>query len=277
MTLFMPDAFSQSTDGEIELAGFVLGQTRASVHRELGKPFQQSVQDDGWIFDFHTIKRDTSVYAVFKYRPADTTVIYGIELVGERWDDMHTFRGLKLGSARDKVNAALGKPDRIEKIEDPPVTTQYYNHRNYSVDIDNKGFLYGIQIFGSVLDKKPSHDPSIKPFKQAIVSRNLDSLLMWMTPDVEIHKGGQIITYSRSARGELKQGDSQFTSLLLGDVNSVWAAFTKEFAEGTSESRLHPELNQMLLVDKFFDSNILSEIIFRPHAGRWKVYEIKFR
>ncbi|HEY0653777.1 MAG TPA: hypothetical protein VGD65_11645 [Chryseosolibacter sp.] len=277
LLFFLPDAFAQQVEGETELAGFVLGQARKNVHAQLGPPFQRSLHTDGWLSEFHKLKPDTSVYALFKYNPADTSRIYAIELVGEKFPEMHPFRGLKLGDTKEKVSATLGKSDRTETVDDPPVTTYFYNNENYSVDIDDRGLLYGIQIFGNILAHKPVGTPSVKHFKNAVVSKNIDSLVSWLAPDAELHKGGKVVTYRVGARAELADANSEFRKLLLGDTGSLYFVFAKEYAEGTSESRMHPELNQMTMVDKFFDSNTISEIVFRTHAGKWKVYEVIFR
>jgi hypothetical protein len=277
LLLISVQVYSQHTDGEIELAGFVLGQHRQTVHAQLGAPIQVSRHKDGWVYEFHKFTPDTSVYGLFKYSPSDTNRIYGIEMVGNRYEEMHPFRGIRLGATQDKVLAALGQHDRTEKIEDPPLTTQFYKHKNYSVDIDSKGHLYGIQIFGNIMNNAPTHDPSINGFKNAIVTKNIDSLISWLAPDVEILKGEKVLRYSHGARAELNNPNSEFTKSLFGEAQSVWYVFAKEYAEGTSESRLHPQLNQITSVDKFFDSNVISEIVFRTHAGKWKVYEIRFR
>jgi hypothetical protein len=277
LLLISVQVYSQHTDGEIELAGFVLGQHRQTVHAQLGAPIQVSRQKDGWVYEFHKFTPDTSVYGLFKYSPSDTNRIYGIEMVGKRYEEMHPFRGIRLGATQDKVFAALGQHDRTEKIEDPPLTTQFYKHKNYSVDIDSKGHLYGIQIFGNIMNNTPTHDPSIKGFKNAILTKNIDSLITWLAPDVEILKGEKVLRYSHGARVELNNPNSEFTKSLFAETQSVWYAFAKEYAEGTSETRLHPQLNQITSVDKFFDSNVISEIVFRTHAGKWKVYEIRFR
>ena len=259
------------------MAGFVLGQSKHTVHAELGRPFLRSKKDDGWMYEFHAIKPDTSVYAVFKYRPADSTRIYAIELVGDPHPEMHAVRGLKLGAHRDQVHLKLGTPHKTEKVDDPPVTTHFYNHKNYSVDIDENDRLYGIQIFGSILDQRPLGDPTVHGFKNAIVSRNIDSLMHWIAPDLKIMKNGGVIGFSGSARKELNKKDSPVAAALLSESESVWFAFAKEYADGTSEAKLHADVSQMSITDKFFDSNTLSHIIFRPHAGRWKVSEIHFR
>jgi hypothetical protein len=277
LLFFFPDAFAQQVEGETELAGFVLGQTRKNAHAQLGRPFQQSKHSDGWVSEFHILKPDTSVYVVLKYNPVDTSKIFAIELVGDPFLEMHPFRGLKLGDSKEKVFSLLGKFERSETLDDPPVTTYFYNNENYSVDIDDKGLLYGIQIFGNILEHKPVGSPSIKHFRNAILKKNIDSLVSWLSPDAELHKDGKVITYSVGARPELSNSQSEFTKLLLGDTGSVYFTFAKEYAEGTSESRMHPELNQMTIVDKFFDSNTISEIVFHTHAGRWKVYEVIFR
>ncbi len=279
LSFLFPDALAQQVEGEVELAGFVLGQTRSAVYADLGAPFLKEDKSDGWVFEFHKLKPDTSVYALFKYNPSDADKIYGIELVGDgsKWSEMHPFRGLQLGDAKAKVDQQLGPIEKTETVDDPPLITQYYRGRNYSVDIDKSGHLYGIQIFGNILEDKPVGDPSIKGFKHAIMTRNIDSLVRWISPDLEIHKGGKVVGYSHGARKELMDPASEVSKLLLGETGSVWYAFAKELADGTSESRMHPEINQLTIVDKFFDSNTLSEVVFRTHAGRWKVYEIKFR
>jgi hypothetical protein len=277
LLFFCPDLCAQQVEGETELAGFVLGQPRKNVHAQLGPPFERSTNAEGWVYEFHKLKPDTSVYALFKYNVADTSKIYAIELVGDPYPAMHPFKGLRLGDKKEKVHAALGKFERTETVDDPPVTTYYYNNENYSVDIDDKGLLFGIQIFGNILEHKPVGHPSVRHFKEAVVKKNIDSLVAWLAPDVELHKAGKILTYTVGARAELANNNSDFTRLLLGEAGSAWYAFAKEYAEGTSESRLHPDLNQMIIVDKFFDSNTISEVVFRTHAGKWKVYEIFFR
>jgi hypothetical protein len=59
-------------------------------------------------------------------------------------------------------------------------------------------------------------------------------------------------------------------------VNSVWFAFEKEKTEPVPEFRFVTG-KRVLTVYKFYKSKVLEEIVFVPHAGRWKVYEIKFR
>ncbi len=269
--------FAQEVDGEIELAGVVLGQYRTAVYAQFGPPIERDKTKDGWLYEFHALKADTSVYALFKYAAWDTTRVYGIQINGNRYEEMHPFKGLKLGATAENVTRVLGNFDRTEKVVDPPVTIQYYQKKNYSVEITPGGHLYGIQIFGNILDNKPVGNPHIGHFKNAVLTKNVDSLLYWISPDVEVYKDGKVLMYSGAARDELSKGQSELAQSILGATVSVHYAFAKEFAEGTSESRMHPELNKMISVDKFIDSNVISEIVFHSHAGQWKVYEIKFR
>jgi hypothetical protein len=269
--------WAQEIDGEIELAGFLLGQYRTAVHTQLGPPIQRSVSEDGWIFEFHALKPDTSVYVLFKYTQADTTRIYAIQLNGDRYEEMIAFRGLKLGATKTEVQHVLGMPDKTETIADPPIDLQYYPNKNYSVDITRQGRLFGIQVFGNILDKKPASAPSSKSFRNAVMSRNVDSLLVHLAPDVEFHKHGKVIRYSGSAREEFRKKDSELIRCLLGEKESVRYAFTTERAEGTPELKPVLEGNRLISVDKFFDSSVISEIVFKPHAGKWKVAQVNFR
>jgi hypothetical protein len=269
--------FAQEVDGEIELAGVVIGQYKTAVHAQYGPPIERDKNNDGWIYEFHALKPDTSVYALFKYSSADTTKVYGIQINGRRYDEMHPFKGLKLGATAEQVTQVLGPFDRTEKVEDPPVTIQYYPKKNYSVEITPGGHLYGIQIFGNILDNQPLGTPTISHFKNAVLTKNIDSLVYWISPDVEVYKGGKTLMYSYGARDEFSKGQSELAQAIVGETGSVHYAFAKEFAQGTSESRMHPELNKVTSVDKFYDSTVISEIVFHSHAGKWKVYEIKFR
>lgn len=277
VTFYATATFAQTIDGEVELAGFLIGQYRTAVYAQLGAPIQRSPSEDGWIYEFHTLKPDTSVYALFKYAKWDTTRIYAIQISGNRYDEMHPFRGLKLGASKAEVDHVLGTPDKIETVDDPPITLQYYPHKNYSVDISNQGRLYGIQVFGNILDKQAGASPSTKSFRNAIVTKNVDSLMVCLAPDIELHKAGNVLRFSGAAREEFRKKDSEFVKHLLGESESVWFVFAKERAEGMAELKAIGSGNQMSSVDKFFDSNVISEIILKPHAGKWKVAEIKFR
>jgi len=269
--------YAQRIGGEIELAGFMLGQYRKNVHHELGPPIKV-IRPKGWIYEFHKIKPDTSVYALFKYEPADTTKIYSIQISGKRYPEMAPFRGLRLGATEAEVDRVLGVPDKVEKIEDLRLTLKYYPHKNYSVDIDSHGKLFGIQIFGNILRNKPHHEtPNIHGFHKAVVARNIDSLLHYLHPDVQFIKGGKVIEFKGAARTELKDLNSEVTRLLLGDQQSVWYAFAKEYAEGTSHLSVHHESKEITSLDKFFDSNVLESVLLKAHAGRWAVYQITFR
>lgn len=263
--------------GEVELAGFILGQYRKAVHTQLGPPVQRIDTDDGWIYEFHKIRPDTSVYALFKYSSSDTLRIYAIQLNGHTYEEMHPFYGLRLGDDRLHVYEALGEFHTTDTIDNPKVFIQVYNNTNYSVEIDEQHKLYGIQIFGSILQNEPENTlADISGFQRAIHLKNTDSLLRHMAPDVELYVNDNIITYQGSARMEFFNSKSEVVKYLLGPKNSVWFAFEKEKSEALSEFRFVPG-QRLMTVFKYPKSKILEEIVFIQHAGQWKVYEIKFR
>jgi hypothetical protein len=271
-------ASAQVVDGEIELAGFILGQHRRTVHAQLGPPIERRTTSEGWVYEFHKIKPDTSVYALFKYPKWDTTHIYSIQVSGEHLDDMHSFRGIKLGSKHENLDRIFGKYSSTDTVDDPPIVVQYYDHHNYSFEIDkNTGKVCGIQIYGKILERKPtSAHASIIDFKSAILSKSIDSLLVNIFPSPQFYKNEKTFTYSVAARNELKNPASDFTKLLLADSESVWQAFEVERTHSVTENR-NFESTAPVTVFKFPDSKILDEIVFAQHAGRWKVSEIRFR
>jgi hypothetical protein len=278
LLFFSNTAFSQEIGGETELCGFILGQYRKTVHHQLGPPFKQETTDENWLFEFHTIKPDTSVYALFKYASWDTTRIYSIELNGDYYEEMHPFYGFKLGAPREKADHALGMYHDTDTIDDPPIITQYYKNKNYSIDIDDRNRVYGIQIFGNIIKASPrENEPSLHAFKKAVVTKNVDSLLLNLAPDVKVYHKNKVISYTGAARTELKNNDSDLVKYLLSPTNSIWFVFNKEMAEGAPSVRTDNETKTTVHFYKFFDSNIISEIAFIAHAGKWKVHQIKFR
>lgn len=269
--------FAQDIDGEIELGGFILGQYRDAVHNELGAPIQKEITDDKWIYEFHKLKADTSVYGLFKYPSWDTTRIYSIQIVGDKFEEMHPFRGIKLGTDVSKLEPIFGKVDHTKQVEDPALSIHYYKDKNYSFDIDPQGKVVGIQIFGNILANKPIGEPSIKPFQNAILSKNIDSLLTYIAPDMEFMIKGREIPYSGAARKEFQKPDGEFMKLLMGEKTSVWYVFNNEKAEGGPGKRLDAKTGVTHLVQDFFDSSVISEIVYTRHAGKWKIFEVRFR
>jgi hypothetical protein len=57
----------------------------------------------------------------------------------------------------------------------------------------------------------------------------------------------------------------------------VWEALSVEKSEESPELRFFGEKKTMTTVVKFYKSKILEEIVYTEHAGKWKVWEVKFR
>lgn len=262
---------------QLELTGFFLGQYRKAVHAQLGAPIKRINTEDKWIYEFHNLNADTSAYALFKYAAKDTFRIHSIQINGHYLEGMHDFLGLVLGDSRDKVDKLFGTPSEIKVIDNPRVDVLYYANRNYSVEIDENGKLYGIQIFGGFKERPKSPTPKIEGFRNAVVSGDVDSLIFFMCPDVELYKEDRVISFIGSMRDEFKRKDSDLIKLLLGKSNSVHEVFEKERIEPTVEMRLYTEKGGMSMVYKFHESKIIAEIVFMPYGGEWKVYEVRFR
>lgn len=266
-----------SQNNVLELNGFFLGQYRKSVHAKFGAPIKRIDTEDKWIYEFHKLNQDTTAYALFKYSAKDTLRIYAIQINGPNLKNMYPFLGLVLGDSKEKVDKVLGSPYKTKVIDNPTVNVFYYANTNYSVEIDENDKLYGIQIYGGFEEKPKSAVPSIEPLKRAVLSKNIDSLLYYLSPDVEIYNEGKVISYSGSARDEFHDSRSAMVSLILGKKRSMWEVFEKEKLDPTPELRFFAELEKTPTVYKFYQSKIISEIVFMPYAGEWKVYEVTFR
>lgn len=270
--------YSQVSKDQIELDGFMLGQYRNAVHNQIGQPAKRIDTNDGWIYEFHILKSDSSIYSLFKYSSSDTSRIKAMQINGIEYNEMYPFLGLKLGDSQELVRRALGDPTSFDSLKDSNILVQYYDKRNYSVKIDSENRICGIQIDGFTNKRPKEGIPSLTPFQHAIISSNIDSLLNVISPDIEIYKDDKVISFVGAARSEFQKGESALVKLLLGPTKSVKAALLKEKNEPIVEMRLYPERKiNTATVFKFKKSRIISEIVFTPHAGRWKVYEIRFK
>lgn len=261
-----------ASDTEIDLNGFRLQQLKPAIVAALGKPFREFDADD---FRVEAHQIDEAAYMVFEYYKETPNHVYSIQLTGSTTRAL-PFKGLSLGDPSSKVNSVLGKPSQVAQIEAPRVTKLSYEGRNYSVEIDDKEFLYSVRIYAT-RDLMSAHDEpngNWQQFKSAVAKRDLKTLIEFLRPDVEIYKDGKVISIAGRFGDFLANPDDQIVEALIAENGSVREALSQE----------EPEMEWRLIlkfgagsVYKFRRSTILKEIVFFPYAGRLRVYEIAFK
>ena len=261
-----------ASENEIELNGFRLQQFVSVVEPVLGPSFRTMDVGD---FVANAYQIDDNAYMVISYNKKHPNNISTLQLTGTT-NKARPFRGLVLGDAEEKVVRTLGKPDKTTKIDSPNVTKYTYEDRNYSVELDEQGRLYSIQIATTLgLMSEYSKESSAWPeFKAAVMSKDYERILEMLRPDVEMYKSGRTLSINTRYNDFRKAPDKDFIDALIGDKGSV----LQEISKLEPEQELRLVLNYGIgRVFKFRSGKILNEIVFFPYNGKYRVYEVAFR
>lgn len=269
--LFVPVALG-AADIQTDLNGFRLLQFKTGVEAFFGKPFE-SFKTKSTIVEAYKV--DSNAYMVFEYLNELPDNIYSIQLTGHN-SKASPFRGLILGDDAKKIESVLGKPTNTKKIESPDVWEYQYEGTNYSLEIDDKGKLYSIRLFTNtdIAQKADEKFKSYDQFKAFVLKKDVEGILAMLRPDVEIYKGGKVLSIKQRYADFAANPDKEIITALLGDSDSVLKELTESEAEG--ELRLTEKMG-VGEVYKFYKGKILKEIVFFPYNGKYRVYEIAFR
>ena len=257
---------------EVDLNGFRLWQFREAAKTYFGKPYTTQKRGE-YAFEAYGVTDNS--YMVIEHWEKYQHNMYSLQITGYP-TTMLPFNGLVLGDPAAKVREALGKPGRTEKIEKPPVTINYYDKTNYSTEIDADGRLYSIKLHvtGEFMNDAEHDFAQWDAFKKAVIAKDMQTILELVRPDVEIFKGGAVLSIKKRYSDFLAKPDSDFVKAIIGDRNSVREELGK--TEPEVEMRLAENVG-IGQVFKFYEGKILKEIVFFPYNGKYRIYEIAFR
>lgn len=257
---------------EEDLNGFRLWQYREAAQNYLGKPYKTQKRGE-YAFDAYSVTDHS--YMVIEQWEKYPDNIYSIQITGYP-SKMLPFKDLVLGDPAMKVEEALGKPSRTKNIKKPLVTINYYDKANYSTEIDSDGRLYSIKLHvtGEFMNDAAVNFDQWAAFKKAVVAKDMETILDLVRPDVEIFKGGAVLSIKRRYNDFRAKPDDEFVKAIIGDRNSVREELGK--TEPEVEMRLAENVG-VGQVYKFYKGKILREIVFFPYNGKYRIYEISFR
>jgi len=259
---------------EVALNGFLIYQFRDTVKKALGKPFQTGKTERS---EYEAYAIGDDAYMAFEYLKDHKDWVYSIQISGTN-ARMVPFKGLVLGDSREKVLRALGKPDRTEKVSNGKKELLVYDAENCSVELDTKGALVSIRIYWyQDLFEPPDGDneKNWKAFRRAIQKKDFKTISGYFRPDVEIYRDGQVLSIDTAFEAFFLASKGKFFDAVLSDKNSVYSE-VKSGVPDQMDMRLHEKMGSGF-VHKFPKSKVLEEIYFLPYAGRWRIYEVKFR
>ena len=216
-------------------------------------------------------------YMVFEFIKTKPHWIYSIQITGDK-TDMLPFVGLKLGDSKDKVIRMLGEPDDVSKKKNKNIYLFTYRSKNFTLQINDKGKLYSIRIYGyNRLFESATSDSDFScwdDFKKTVSNKDFSGLSDFFRPDVEIYKNDEILEINESFHTFFLKPSGKFYEALFSESNSVYKEL--QACEPKAEIRLVADFG-VGHVFKFYEGKILEEIVFFPYAGRHRIYEIKFR
>ncbi len=262
-----------------ELNGFLIGQHRDPIAASFTRILQVDTTPDGWVYRTYVLDRSHRAYMSFKFPHDRPDYTVSVQVAGDSGTPMVPFLGLVLGDHRESVLTHLGKPTHITHENDLNLDLYAYDHRNYSVELDSLGRVSSIQILGDdgFANIPTNPVPSLDSLALALQAGG-DSALQSLAPDLEIYQGGKTFTFRRAALTELQDDTTRFATLLLHGPNNVATILQNPSTRSTATGSIRVwERAPAGWVWKFPVSVPISEIVYTVGAGRWRVWEIRYR
>lgn len=259
------------------LDGFFLGQHIDAIKNVLGEPDKVfNEKNNGQVYTYIlSNKKGPQDFLAFGVYDAESGIVSLIQLTGHSYG-REAFLGLKLGDSKDKVLEILGVPSKIDSgTRDSDL--YIYDNRNYSVQISKENKLISIRIaFLEGYETDPLIDNSyINNFISALNTGDINQISEFLMPDIEIYVDNSFLKINQRFLDEFSDPNSNFLNQLLFAKDSVRNILNNYSADPVLEMRITEE-GHSGWVFKFPDSKVLKEIFLLEHAGKWRIWEIKY-
>jgi hypothetical protein len=145
---------------------------------------------------------------------------------------------------------------------------------------DGKGFFKYVRCTsdptwakGTIPKQSPVAD-GWPDFKAAVLSKDFKRIFPMLRPDVEVYKSGKTLSFGSKYNDFMASPDEELVSAFTAETGSVWEEISR--TEPVEEIRLILDFG-VGKVYKFPKGRILTEIVFFPHEGKYRVYEVVFK
>jgi hypothetical protein len=269
---------SVAPPSQVELNGFLLGQSDKVCDAQLGKPADVQEGEDHRSVRVYTLDEKLGASMTFLFPAGEARLIQAIRLEGAAGTKARPFLGLAFGDDAARIEATVGKPDKVEPAPNTENNWYRYNNRNYSLEVDSQGKLTGVQIvsFAGFSRRFPSSPPDVTDFRQHLERHDVELLIQDFMGNAQLVRGGQARSaFTKAARTDLSDHGSEIEQV-LGEVQ---AAFHKMKAkQKLPEPQLHVGENDKPMVVLTFDKTpTLSQIAYTFEMGRWRISRIELR
>lgn len=262
-----------------ELNGFLLGQHKDAIAASFTTVLRVDTTSDGWVYRTYLLDRARHAYMSFKFpqNPADFAV--SVQIAGDSGTLMVPFVGLALGSSRDALLARFGRPSRVEHQSDVNTDLYDYDNSNYSFEVNAHGLVSSIQILGEEGFPKPptGAPPSLDSLAYALEAGG-EAALQYLASDVEIYRAGKAVSFRHRALTDLQSDTSEIAVALFQGPKSLSAILHTPTIRASADVNLRVwEHGSSGWVWKFAPPTAVAELVFKASAGRWRVWEVRYR
>ncbi len=262
-----------------ELNGFALWQYKSAIRSALGEPSETREDASSTKETYFLSERGVMEFEYCNPFPHN---VCSIQIQGSV-PDMELFLGLKLGDSENRVQEVLGSPTSVENLHELQLRIFRYPPWNVTVAIDEYGHLFTILVdvtpdFRRLPKSEEAARDPWADFVLALRSNDPARILKMLRPDVEIYRDEDILHIKKRFSAFRQSPDGTFIQALLGPERSVLTQARIETPE--LDIRLTEEGNEkkgLGFVYKFKEGKILSEVVFSPFNGRFRIYEIAFK
>ncbi|HTD40277.1 MAG TPA: hypothetical protein VK671_06625 [Mucilaginibacter sp.] len=259
------------------LYGFKLGQYREAAKTELGKPFKSGKYDDGYEYEGFLLKSDKSLYIIFEYAPADTSVIWSIQVSGTNLTTDIGLQDLKLGINKTDAEKLIGKPSSIKNIGEYGEMWSY-NKTNLSVEVNKHGKLSSVKILDNSHDLFPKGPdvkkiPSFDIIQKTLSSNDNAEILKLLAGDIEVYYKGNTYYFKKSFSTEQSADYSEVLSIikiLSKDLATVNTKNQDEYEENMRIA-LGEDIKHVIKIKK---GHLIKEIVLKYFGGQYYIFEI---
>jgi len=257
-----------------DLYGFKIGQYRESVKNTFGKPIQTGQFEDGFEYEFYSLKPDNSVSIGFEYSAAELDKIWSIQLTGKSYIEI--VKGLKIGDSKKKVELLFGSPKSIEKVDEINGVRWDYENSNYSLEIvDDELYSFKILNNSSELFPKPdlSKLPSVDSILNLLKSGDKEKISVIISPSIKIFKSDKTFFFQKQFDIEKQKDNSHIYSYLMDKDSGIPSLVSNKDYEENIRAVFQKGVYHVI---KFHNSSTIKEIVMNYELGKYRIIEINY-
>jgi len=279
LLLVSAGALGAQLPSQRELNGFLLGQYDKAIAGAFTDLLKVDTAPDHWIARIYALDRTHHAYMAFQFAPDRPNQAVSLQIAGDSGTPMRPFLGVVLGDHWQTVLRRLGDPSVTRHESDLNLDLYVYEGRNYSLELDSLGRVSSIKLFG--YDGFPDHPAEAVPSLDSLaiaLDGGPEAALEYLAADLEVYRKHQTYSFRRAAFADLMDDTTAIAQLLLRGSSSVAAVLRDPSRRARADVNLRVwERHTPGVVFKFPGRIPIAEIVYVNDAGRWRIYEVKYR